>query len=168
MSYAAINEMVNTLGDAGHSRFVDPQTAQGSQPVNGKYNGIGIVLHQDTKTTRWIIDAPVPNAPADKAGIKSGDIIITFNGMDVAGKDANVINGLIHGPVGTNVTLVIQRPGENQTRTFTMTMALIDVPNVIMHYIPESHIAHIQVVVFATGVASDVRNNINKAKALGA
>jgi carboxyl-terminal processing protease len=169
MSYAAINAMVNTLGDTAHSHFMDPQTVQGeNQQLNGKSIGIGIYLHQNTTTQKWVITAPYPDTPADKAGIRPGDTIITFNGMDITGADANTVSGLIHQPVGTVVTLVIQRSGESQTRTFTMTMTVIQVPNVIMHYIPESHTVEIQIVQFASGVSNEVRDNINKAKGMGA
>jgi carboxyl-terminal processing protease len=169
MSYAAINAMVNTLGDTAHSRFMDPQTVQGeNQQLNGRSVGIGLYLHQDATTQKWVISAPRPNTPADKAGLRPGDVIITFDGVDITGEDATTVNGLIHQPVGTTVTLVIQRSGESQTRTFTMTMAVIETPNVIMHYIPESHTVEIQVVQFTSGIAAEVRDDINKAKGMGA
>ncbi len=169
MSYAAINAMVNSLGDTAHSHFVDAQTVKGEkQRLHGKSVGTGLLLHQDTTTQKWVVTAPYPGTPADKAGIKPGDIIITFNGTDITGADAATVNGLIHQPVGTIVTLVIQRSGESQTRTFTLAMTVIQSPNVIMHYIPESHTVEIQVVQFASGVSNEVRDNINKAKEMGA
>jgi len=169
MSYAAINAMVDTLGDTGHSRFMDPQTVQGeNQQLSGKFTGIGIYLHQDPKTKDLIVTAPIPDSPAAKAGLKPGDIIKAINGTDMTGKDTNAASGLIQGPIGTNVTLVIQRPGENQTLTFTIARAEIQVPNVVMHYIAESHIADIQVIQFANGVSGDVEKAINDAKAMGA
>jgi carboxyl-terminal processing protease len=169
MSYAAITAMVNSLGDTAHSHFADPQTVQHeNQAGSGKFAGIGLYFQQNPATQQWTVSQPIPNGPADNVGLKPYDIIKSINGVDMTGKDANTAEGLILGPVGTNVTFVIQRPGESQTRTFTVTIAEIDVPNVLMYYMPESHIAHIQVVVFASGVASDVRDDINKAKAMGA
>lgn len=169
MSYAAINAMVQTLGDTGHSRFMDPQTVQNeNQQLSGKITGIGITLSQDATTKQLIVTTTIPNAPAEKAGLKSGDIIKTINGTDMTGKDIEAARGLIRGPVGTQVTLVIQRPGENQTRTFTITRSEFQVPNVIMHYIPESHIADIQVVQFAAGVTGDVQKAVNDARGMGA
>ena len=169
MSYAAIDAMVQTLGDTGHSRFMDPKTVQNeNQQLSGKFTGIGIYLHQDAKTKQLIVTAPIPNSPAEKAGIRPGDIITNINDVDVTGKDATTVSSLITGPAGSKVTIVIQRPGENQSRTFTIIRAEIQVPNVIMHYIAESHIADIEVVQFASGVSGDVRNAINEAKGLGA
>jgi carboxyl-terminal processing protease len=169
MSYAAINAMMQTLGDTGHSRFMDQQTAQTeNQQLSGKLTGIGISLRQDKTTKQLFVGATIPDTPAEKAGLKSGDIIKAINGADMTGKDIDTASGLIRGPAGTNVTLLIQRPGENQTRTFTITRAEFQVQNVIMHYIPESHIADIQVVQFATSVSGDVRKAINDAKSMGA
>jgi carboxyl-terminal processing protease len=169
MSYAAIDAMVQTLGDPGHSRFMDPQTVQSeNQQLSGKFTGIGITLGQDPKTKQLMVATTIPGSPAQEAGLKSGDILKTINGVDIAGKDTNAVSGLIRGPAGTNVTLVIQRPGESQTRSFTITRAEIQVPNVVMHYIPESHIADIQVIQFASGVSGDVRKAINDARAQGA
>jgi carboxyl-terminal processing protease len=169
MSYAAINAMMQTLGDSGHSRFMDPQAVQSeNQQLSGKFTGIGITLGQDQKTKQLIVATTIPGSPAQEAGLKSGDIIKTINGIDMAGKDTTTVSSLVRGPAGTDVTIVIQRPGENQTRTFTITRAEIQVPNVVMHYIPESHIADIQVIQFASGVSRDVQKAINDARALGA
>lgn len=169
MSYAAINAMMNTLGDTGHSRFMDPQTAQAeNQQLSGNISGIGITLDQDTTTKQVSVGTTIPDAPAAKAGLKPGDIIKTINGTDITGKDLQTIQGLIRGPAGTNVTLVIQRPSDDQTHSFTLTRAIIHVQNVVMHYIPESHIADIQVKQFATGVSGDVQKDITEAKAMGA
>jgi carboxyl-terminal processing protease len=170
MSYAAINAMVNSLGDSGHSHFADPQVAQfENRSINGKFTGIGLSFQREPTTQQWTVSQLVPHGPADKAGLKLYDVITSINGVGLtANMDENAAFGLVQGAVDTPVTFVIQRPGESQPRTFTVTIAEIDVPNVLMYYIPESHIAHIQVVAFSQGVASDVRDDINKAKAMGA
>jgi len=169
MSHAAIAAMVNTLGDTAHSHFADPQLAQhDNQRLNGKSTGIGFYLQQNPTTQQWTVSQLIPSGPGEKAGLKPYDVIKSINGTDVAGKDADVASQLIQGPVGTKVTFVIQRPGESRTRTIAITIAEIDTPNVLMYYIPESHIADIQVVAFTTGVSENVRDNVNKAKAMGA
>jgi len=169
MSYAAIDAMVQTLHDTGHSRFMDPKTVQTeNQQLSGKFTGIGIYLHVDKDTKRLTITSPIPGSPAEKAGLKHGDVILAINGVDMKGKDINAASTLIQGNAGSSVTLSIQRPGNNTPITFKVTRAEIQVPNVLMHYIAESHIAHIQVMQFADGISSQIRDDVNKARGMGA
>lgn len=169
LSYAAINAMVQTLGDTGHTRFMDPKTVQDeNQQLSGKFTGIGIYLHQDPTTKKLIVTSPIPGSPAEKAGIKHNDQIIAVNGTNVVGKDVNAVSALIQGKDGTTVNITIQRPGESQTRTFTITRSEIQVPNVLSYYIPEDHTIHIQVLQFADGVSNQVKEQLLQAKSKGA
>jgi carboxyl-terminal processing protease len=169
MSYAAIDAMVKSLGDSGHTRFMDAQTVQAeNQQLSGKFTGIGIYLQQDKNTKQLIITAPIPNSPAYKAGIKHGDIIVAVNGISATGKDINGISKLIQGKVGTYVDMTIQRPSENTTRTFHLQRAEIDIPSVTMHYIAEDHTAYIQMTQFSEGVASQLQADVLQAKSMGA
>jgi carboxyl-terminal processing protease len=169
MSYAAINAMVATLHDTGHTRFLTPADVQSeNQQLSGKFTGIGIYLHQDPQTKQIIINSPIPGAPADKAGLKHGDTIIAVNGTSVVGKDLPAVSSLISGPPGTSVNITIQHPGVAKPLTLKITRAQIQVPNVLMHYIPQRHIAHIQIIQFADGVASQLKDEVNQAKRMGA
>src|SRR6266566_5059178 len=104
MSYQAIRAMLGVLHDTGHTRFLTPQDVQSEkQQLSGTLIGIGIDLQQDTKTKQIIISATIPATPADKAGIKRGDIIVAVNGTNIVGKDINTVIPLIKGPAGTNV-----------------------------------------------------------------
>jgi carboxyl-terminal processing protease len=169
MSYSAIQSMVDSLKDKGHTRFLTPDQVQSfGQSINGTFTGIGIYLSQDAKTKQLIITAPIAGSPAEKAGIKPNDVLVTINGTSVVGKDVNTASNLIHGPSGTSVTIVIQRPSTQQTLTFHIMRAEIKVPNVILHYIPEDHIAQIQLVEFSDGVSDQLKNAILQAKQMGA
>ncbi|GCE24993.1 carboxyl-terminal processing protease [Dictyobacter alpinus] len=169
MSYAAINAMIATLGDKGHTRFMDPKTASAeNQQLSGKFTGVGIYLRQDKDTGKLVITSPIPGSPAEKAGIKHGDVIVAVDGKSAAGKDTTGVSAMIQGKEGTDVNITVQRAGETQTRTFKLTRSEIKVPNVLMHYIAENHTAHIQVVQFADGVSGQVKDDVTKAKSMGA
>ncbi|GCE17031.1 S41 family peptidase [Dictyobacter kobayashii] len=169
MSYAAINAMIATLGDKGHTRFMDPQATQAeNQQLSGKFTGVGIYLSQDKTSGKLIVTSPIPGSPAEKAGLKHGDVIIAVDGKSTAGKDTAGVSTMIQGKVGTSVNITVQRAGEAQPRTFKLTRSEINVPNVIMHYIPETHTVHIQVVQFADGVSGQVKDQLAKAKSMGA
>jgi carboxyl-terminal processing protease len=168
MSYAAIQAMVDSLNDTGHTRFLKPEDVRAeNQQLSGKFTGIGIYLHQDQTTKQLIISSTIPGAPAEKAGFKRGDIIVSVNGVSTAGKDISGVSSLIQGKEGTSVSITVRRSGVGLL-TISVMRAQIQVPNVIMHYIPESHIADIQIVQFADGVTSQLQEAVNKAKAEGA
>jgi carboxyl-terminal processing protease len=169
MSYDAIKTMLGDLGDTGHTRFLTPQEVKAEQQqLSGTFAGIGVYIQQDPKTKNIVISSTIPGAPAQKAGIKRGDIIIEVNGKNVVGMDLNTVQPLIEGPAGTTVTITVRRPSTNQVLTFKITRAQIQVPNVVMHYIPEDHIAIIQIVQFSSGVSDQLKAAILQAKKDGA
>lgn len=169
MSYKAIQSMLDVLHDKGHTRFLTPQDVQAeNQQLSGTFTGVGIYLHQDPKTKQLIITSPIPGSPAEKAGLKHGDIITAINNVSTAGKDIPGVSTLIQGKAGTSVTITVQRPSTGQTLKIPVVRAQITVPNVLMHYIAEDHIADIQMVQFASGVANQLRDAIQQAKKLGA
>ena len=169
MSYDAINAMVTSLHDTGHTRFLSPQEVQSeNQQLSGSYVGIGIYLQQDQKTKQVIITSTIPGSPASKAGFKRGDVIVAVNGTSTVGKDIPFISNLIQGQEGTSVAITVQRSGVQQPIVIHVTREKITVPNVVMHYIKEDHVADIQVVQFADGVSGQLKDALAQAKQQGA
>jgi len=169
MSYAAIRSMLAVLNDKGHTYFLTPQEVQAQQQeLSGTSSGIGIYINQDPKTKQVIITATVPGAPAEKAGFKSGDIIVAVNHTSVVGKDIDTIHNLIEGKIGTSVAITVQRPPTNQQLTINVTRADFKIPGVIMHYIAEAHIADIQILGFDSGVSDQLKTALTQAKQSGA
>lgn len=169
MSYQAIQAMLGVLGDTGHTRFLNPQQVQAeNQQLSGSFTGIGIYLQQDPKTQDIIITAPIPGSPAAKAGLKHGDIITAVNGHSTKGKNINDMSTMIEGQAGTPVSITIYRPSTKQTLTFKIVRAVIQVPNVLMHYIPQDHIADIEIIQFSDGVSDQLKTELLQAKKLGA
>jgi carboxyl-terminal processing protease len=169
MSYQAIRAILNVLNDTGHTRFLTPQDVRAEkQQLSGTVVGIGVYLQQDVKTKQLIITSTIAGAPAERAGLKRGDIIVSINGVNTVGKDINAVSTLIQGPAGTNVSVTVKRPSTNQTLTFTMKREEIKVPSVILHYIAENHIAHIQITQFSDGASTQLKNALNQARKLGA
>lgn len=170
MSYDAIRAMLADLKDTGHTRFLTPADVQSeNQDLSGTFVGVGISIVQDSKTKQFVIASVIPGSPAEKSGLKRGDIITAVNGTSTAGKDLNTVQSTIHnGNAGTSVTITVQRPPTNQTLTIKVTRAQFDIPNVIMHYIAPDHIAQIQIVQFANGVSDQLKDDLTQAKKLGA
>ncbi len=108
----AITGMINALGDA-HSSYWDPTVyAEATGQLNGKtYGGIGAWV--DTTGDFLKIIAPMPDSPASNAGLKSGDLIIAVDKVDMTGNPGDVVLSKVVGTAGTDVVLTIQREGED-------------------------------------------------------
>ncbi len=168
LSYSAITSMVNSLQDKGHSRFLTPQQVQSeNQQLSGNYKGFGLYLSYDAQRKLVIISSTIPGSPAQKAGFKHGDAIIAIDGQDVKGKDIPGVSSIL-GSKSATTAITVQRIGIEQPLTIKVTKAEIKVQNVVMHYIAESHIAHIQIVQFADGVPDQLKSTLTEAKRLGA
>lgn len=169
MSYKAIQAMVDSLHDTGHTRFLTPEQIQSeNEQLSGTFTGIGIYLRQDKNTKHLIITSPIPGSPAEKAGMKHGDIIVAVNGTNIVGQDIASVSKLIQGKIGTSVAITVQRPSLQRAITFHVPRAEIKVPSVVMHYIAEDRIAHIQIVQFSDEVANQLKDSLNKARSMGA
>lgn len=169
MSYAAIRAMLSVLHDTGHTYFLTPDEVKAQQQeLSGNATGVGFYIRQNPTTKQVIITATVPGAPAEKAGFKSGDIIVAVNGINVVDKDIETTRSLIEGKVGTQVSITVQRPSTHQTLTITVMRAEFKVPGVIMHYIAEAQIAHIQILAFDTGVSDQLKTALTQAQKMGA
>ena len=168
MAYSAIGSMVDSLHDTGHTRFLTPQQVQSeNQQLSGTYKGFGLYLSYDAQKKLVIISSTIPGSPAEKAAFKRGDAIIAIDGQNVKGKDIPTVSAIL-GSKPTSTAITVQRVGVTQPVTIKVTRAEITVQNVVMHYIPESHIAHIQIVQFADGVTDQLKSSLTQAKKLGA
>ncbi len=169
MSYQSIHAMLDVLHDNRHTRFLTPTDVQAlKQFLSSTSTGIGIYLRQDQTTKQDIITSTIPGSPADKAGLKRGDIIMAVNGVSIAGKDTATVHSLIQKAARKSIAITVQRPASQQMLTIRVTGPEITEPNVIVHYIPEDHIAHIQIVQFAKGVSDQLKAALIEEKKLGA
>jgi carboxyl-terminal processing protease len=167
MAYAAINAMVTTLNDTGHSRFETPeQYAQENQQLQDQgIVGIGVSLSGGgSKPIR--IEEVFPGSAADKGDLKPGDLIVSVDGKSVKGYTIDQARPLILGKAGTQVTLGIVRPSESPTKIFTVTLtrALFNVPTVTSFYIPGTSLVDIQLAQFSENADTELRKAIQQAR----
>lgn len=167
MTYGAVSGMVNSLGDTGHSTFLSPEMVKQEQNfTQGQFDGIGALM--EMKNGNATIVAPFDGSPAQKAGLKAGDVITKVEGKDVTGLPLDQIVNQILGPAGTKVTLTFLDPNTGQTSTVTITRAKIQVNNVTWQMLPGTTIAQIRIAGFSEGVTKDLQKAINDAKQQGA
>jgi carboxyl-terminal processing protease len=110
--YGAIDGMLRTLDP--HSKFFDPKAFNSlREDQRGKYWGLGI-----TVTTRFgkvtVVSPPFVGSPAEKVGLRVGDVISQVNGEPTEGMDLNEVVSKLKGPRGTPVRIKVIRPGVDE------------------------------------------------------
>jgi carboxyl-terminal processing protease len=107
--FGGIDGMLRTLDP--HSKFFDPKAFTSlREDQRGRYYGLGI-----TVTTRFgkvtVISPPFLGSPAEKVGLRVGDVISHVNGESTQGMELNDVVARLKGPRGTAVNIKIMRPG---------------------------------------------------------
>jgi carboxyl-terminal processing protease len=154
--YGAISGMVDSLGDTGHSRFLTPEMVKQEQNmVKGKLEGIGAEL--EVKNSQIVIVAPIDDSPAQKAGLKPGDIILKVNGEDVGGLLLEQVVPRILGPPGTRVSLTILQPSTGLIRDVDLIRARITIKSVTWHDLPGTAVTHLRIAIFSKGTSKDLK-----------
>jgi carboxyl-terminal processing protease len=164
-TYGAIEGMLDTLGDEGHTRFLTPEEReQNREGLSGTYEGVGIeVEHRDDKV---VVVVPIEGSPADRAGVESGDVVVAVDGESVREEGVSEIVEEIRGPEGTGVKLTVLRGGEE--RVFDLERAEIEQLVVSWTLIPESDVAHMRLASFSDDSAEKLAQAFEEARAAGA
>ena len=154
----AISGMLSATGDK-HTSYMNPeQFEQANAEMSGEeYTGIGAWVN----TTGDYIEvvSPMKNSPAEKAGLKAKDIVITINGEDMTGIPGDLALQKILGPAGEEVTLTIRR-GE-EILEFTIVREKITVPAVEYEML-EGDIAYIALYTFNELATGQVREALKE------
>lgn len=145
--YGAMQGLATSFGDP-YTQFFEPEGAADFQEaLSGKFSGIGAEI--GLKEGRITIVAPLPDTPAERAGLRAGDTITAINGSSTEGFLVDEAVSLIRGDEGTTVTLSVYRSSSEKESAFdvTITRAVIKVAAVRLKW-PSQDIAHIEVINF--------------------
>ncbi len=164
-TYGAIEGMLETLGDDGHTRFLTPEEReQNDQSLSGTYVGIGVQLEENNGEV--VVAAPIEGSPAEKAGISSDDVIVAVDGKSVRGADVSEVVEKVKGPEGTRVELTLRHEGER--RSYDLQRAEIKSPVASWAMIPDTDVALVLLSSFSDDSAQQLQKAFQEAKAAGA
>lgn len=150
--YGAIAGMTSSLGDP-YTDFFDPDQARRfQQDLSGSFEGIGVEI--GIKKSQLTVVAPLKGTPGEKAGLKSGDIIVKIDGKTSISMATEEAVNLIRGPKGTPVTLTVLRDGWNDTKDIKIIRDTIKVPS-IEWSLKNNDIAYIQIYQFNDTLPSE-------------
>lgn len=152
--YGAIQGMVASLGDP-YSIYLPPQQAgEFTKDLSGELEGIGAEI--GIKNNELTVVSPLPESPAEKAGLKPGDKILAIDGESSYGMDVGTAVGKIRGEAGTEVVLTVKRDKDGSL-DIKITRAKINVPAVM--YSMKGDIAYLRILQFN----ENTMNDFNKA-----
>jgi carboxyl-terminal processing protease len=164
-TYGAIEGMLETLGDDGHTRFLTPEERkQNDQSLSGTYVGIGVQLEE--KKGEVVVAAPIDGSPAEEAGISSDDVLLAVDGKSVSGDEVSEVVEKVKGPEGTSVELTVRHEGER--RTYDLQRAEIVSPVASWALIPGTDVALVLLSSFSDDSARELQNAFEEARAAGA
>lgn len=158
---AGIKGMVSYLGDP-YSTYMSVETAnEFNEEVEGVYHGIGAeITYKEDESVH--IGKVFSDSPAEKAGLKTDDILIKVNGEDIKGLSLSAIADKVKGDVGTDVKITIIR--DNEEKEITLTRDNVDTISVTGEVIEkdEKKIGYLNVSIFAANTAKQFETELKK------
>ncbi|HEX4055357.1 MAG TPA: S41 family peptidase [Tepidisphaeraceae bacterium] len=125
----AIEGMLSALDDPYTVYVPHDNEAEFDKELGGTFSGVGISLRQIGG--KMVISSPIDGGPADRAGMDAGDIIIKVDGKSIAGLAIDEVVKRVSGPLGSAVTLTVDREGKDLD--FTLHRQQIVLPTVKGH-----------------------------------
>jgi carboxyl-terminal processing protease len=173
----AITGMVAAIKDP-YSAYLTPEEAQTSlQDINGQFEGIGTEIGTVDATgktvdcsvfgpdCRLVVTKPLAGSPAEKAGVKAGDVITSVDGTSLDGLSPTDATNKIRGAAGTSVTLHIERTG-SAAFDVTIVRAKIQREEVITKDLSNGTVGYVQLTAFSEAGADQfvaaVKDDVNR------
>jgi carboxyl-terminal processing protease len=126
-SRSAINYAIWNVAPGANFISADENRVQ-QQLGENQYVGIGVTVHQSPDGL--VIQESHIGGPANKAGLRSGDIVVEIDGRPTAGKAFRDIIDELRGPKGSDVTVVVRNENKTQLRTVSMTRNVVPLATV--------------------------------------
>jgi len=153
---SAVRGMVTDLDP--HSQFLDSKEYEEIRiSTTGNYSGVGLEVHMDSN--KVTIVAPIDDTPAARAGLKSGDQIVSIDGIDVNKQNVNDTIGRMRGNPGTKVVITVARAGESDPIDFSLVRSHVKVKSVWSEML-EPDFGYVRITHFSETTHKDLRKAI--------
>jgi carboxyl-terminal processing protease len=152
---------VSSLDDR-FSHYFDPKAYTAFQEATeGAFEGVGMNVEAVPRGLRVV--SVFERSPAQRGGVKAGDIITAVDGKRIAGRSTDEATTLIKGRSGTGVRLTVVTPGR-APRTLRLKRAKVDVPVVDseMRTVGGTKVAHVRLTSFTSGAHTEVRRAVDR------
>jgi carboxyl-terminal processing protease len=162
----AIDGMLGALNDPYTAFLREKEYRELNFSTTGNYGGLGI---QIGVRDGWItVVAPLPDTPAERAGIESGDRIVEVEGKSTYGWKETQAVQVLRGEAGTRISLRVARPGVSEPLEFTITRARIHVRSVELGTMLTPDVGYVQVRTVGESSPDELAAEVNRLRSSGA
>ncbi|MBR4985061.1 MAG: PDZ domain-containing protein [Proteobacteria bacterium] len=158
LEYAMINGMFTTLDP--HTNLLPPYMFEDLMTGNGGFGGCGFVV--GVRDDNLTVISPMEGAPAWRAGIKTGDIIVRIDDESTENMPLQDAVDRMRGEVGSQVTLYIKRRGWTEAKPIVITREKIEIKSVTSHALKSDNIGYIKLKSFDQTTAAETKSHLEK------
>lgn len=145
-----------------HSAYLEGEEFQElKEGTSGEFGGLGIEVGMEDGFVKVI--SPIDDTPAQRAGIRTGDLIIRIDDTAVKGLSLSEAVKMMRGKPGTDITLTVVREGEQRPLEITITRAIIKVNSVRSRTLAPGY-GYLRVSQFQTNTGRKLREAVTKLK----
>src|SRR5215510_8161300 len=158
--YGAIDGMLRTLDP--HSKFLEPKAFRSlREDQTGSYAGLGIQV-QSLFGKVTIVSRPFHESPAEKAGLRVGDLITHVDGQPTQGLAVEEVVAKLRGIPGTSVHITIARPGEERPLDMDIIRQQLKKYTINFSYMIRPKVGYIKIDSFAETTGTELREALKK------
>ncbi|MGB4725992.1 MAG: S41 family peptidase [Thermogutta sp.] len=170
LTEGALRGMVGVL-DPYSSYISEEDLPKFEEELDRQFAGIGVEIFLDPQSQRLCVASPLPNTPAQKAGIKPGDWIVAIDGQSTEGMTLEEAGKKMRGEPGTQVVLSVQTPGEEKPHEVKLTREIIRAETILgdtrnpdgtWNYVLQSHpeIGYVRISTFGEETTAQLKKII--------
>jgi carboxyl-terminal processing protease len=126
--YGSIEGLAASYGDPYTVFFPPAQSKEFAETIAGNFGGVGMEI--GVKGSQIVVVAPLKGSPAEAAGVKTGDAILSINGTSTQGMSVDQAVGYIRGISGTSVKISFLPQGATKPVDRTIVRAVINIPTI--------------------------------------
>jgi len=166
LEWGLIRGALGTLNDP-HTSFLEPEPREREkEALSGRFGGIGAYVTQ-AEDGRIVLE-PMPDLPAEKAGVRKGDTLLKVDDTDIAGMNADEVIALVRGEIGTSVRLTLRHEGEKEPVTVEITRQEIPTPTVEWRMLDEPEgTGYVRLTLFSHRTDKELRQALDEMKDQG-